>query len=164
MGSTQNLAAELLKTTAELTATIVPYRQTPDLLISLIRGDVDLMIDIYSGGRSAVSGGKVRAVATSGASRSTILPDVPTVQEAGVPGYEVTSWNGLFAPAKTPAAVVETLNSAIRQVMADPEVRQRFLDLGVEGRSSTPEELGARMKADVEKWADVIKKTGITIQ
>lgn len=164
VGSTQNLSAELLRATAGLAATIIPYRHTPDLLLSLLRGDVDLMIDIYAGAKSAADAGRVRAVATSGASRSPLLPDVPTVQEAGVTGYEVASWNGLFAPARTPAAVIETLNRSVREVLADPDIRRRFLELGVEARGSTPEELGARMKADVEKWADVIGKAGIAPQ
>lgn len=164
VGSTQNLAAELLRSTAGLSAAIIPYRQTPDLVLSLMRGDVDLMVDIYAAGRSAASTGAVRAVATSGPTRSPLLPDVPTVGEAGVAGYEVTSWNGLFAPARTPPAVIETLNRAVREVLADPEVRRRFLDLGVEARGSAPDEIGARMRADVEKWAAVIKAAGIAPQ
>lgn len=164
VGSTQNLAAELLKSTAGLAATVIPYRQTPDLLLSLLRGDVDLMIDIYAGAKSAAHAGRVRAVATSGAKRSPLLPDVPTLQEAGITGYEVTSWNGLFAPARTPAAAVETLNRSVHEALADPNVRRRFLELGVEARGSTPEEIGARLKADVEKWADVIRKTGLAAQ
>ena len=160
VGSTQNLSAELLKSAAGLTATIIPYRQTPDLLLALLRGDVDLMIDIHAAARSAA--GRVRAVATSGAARSPLLPDVPTVAEAGVAGFEVSSWNGLFAPARTPPAVVDALNRALREALAAPDVRQRFLELGVEARASTPEEMGARLKADIDKWARVIERAGLT--
>lgn len=126
IGNTQNLAAELLNSTAGLAAAVIPHRQTPDLLFSLLRKDVDLMIDVYAAARSAADAGRVRAVATSGARRSPLLPDVSTVRETGVAGYEVTSWNGLFAPARTPAAVIETLNRSVHEVLADPDVRRRW--------------------------------------
>lgn len=166
VGSSQNLSAELLKSTAGVDFTIVPYRQTPDLLVAVLRGDVDLMIDNYAAVKAAIDDGRARAIATTGAKRSPApaLADVPTVQESGVPGFEVTSWNGLFAPAGTPAEVIDTMNRALHAVLATPDVKQRMLDLGIEARASTPDELRARLKADIAKWGEVIVKAGIEQQ
>ena len=164
IGSSQNLSAELLKSTAGVDFTIVPYRQTPDLLVAVLRGDVDLMIDNYAAVKSALDDGRARAIATTGTARSPALPDVPTVQESGIQGFEVTSWNGVFAPAGTPAEAIDTMNRALQTVLAMPDVKQRLLDLGVEGRASTPEELHARLQADIAKWSEVIAKAGIEQQ
>ena len=164
IGSSQNLSAELLKSTAGVDFTIVPYRQTPDLLVGMLRGDVDLMIDNYAAVKAAVDDGRARAIATTGTARTPALPDVPTVQESGVPGFEVTSWNGIFAPAGTPTEVIATLNRALHTVLAMPDVKQRMLDLGVEARASTPEELRSRLQADIAKWGEVIAKAGIEQQ
>ena len=164
IGSSQNLSAELLKSAAGVDFTIVPYRQTPDLLVAVLRGDVDLMIDNYAAVKSALDDGRAHAIATTGTARSSALPDVPTVQESGIQGFEVTSWNGVFAPAGTPAEAVDTMNRALQTVLAMPDVKQRLLDLGVEGRASTPEELHARLQDDIAKWSDVIAKAGIEQQ
>jgi tripartite-type tricarboxylate transporter receptor subunit TctC len=164
IGSSQNLSAELLKSTAGVDFSIVPYRQTPDLLVAVLRGDVDLMIDNYAAVKSALDDGRARAIATTGTARSPALPDVPTVQESGIQGFEVTSWNGVFAPAGTPAEAIDTMNHALQTVLAMPDVKQRLLDLGVEGRASTPEELHARLQADIAKWSEVITKAGIEQQ
>jgi tripartite-type tricarboxylate transporter receptor subunit TctC len=164
IGSSQNLSAELLKSTAGVDFTIVPYRQTPDLLVAVLRADVDLMIDNYAAVKSALDDGRARAIATTGTARSPALPDVPTVQESGIQGFEVTSWNGVFAPAGTPAEAIDTMNRALQTVLAMPDVKQRLLDLGVEGRAGTPEELHARLQADIGKWSEVIAKAGIERQ
>ncbi len=138
IGSSQNLSAELLKSTVGVDFTIVPYRQTPDLLIGMLRGDVDLMIDNYAAVKSAVDDGRARAIATTGTARSPALPDVPTVQEGELKTFEVTSWNGIFAPAGTPGGVVEAMNAALQKVLAMPEVKQRMQGLGVEARATRP--------------------------
>jgi putative tricarboxylic transport membrane protein len=164
VGGTQNLAAELLKSSAGLNFQIIPYRGTPDVIVALLRNDVQLMVDFYAPMKSTLQDNKIRGVATSGPRRSPFLADVPTVAEAGVPGYEVTSWNGLFAPASTPAAVINLLNKAIREVVATPEVKQRYADLGIEAQASTPEELMARLQRDIAKWAAVIERAGIPKQ
>jgi tripartite-type tricarboxylate transporter receptor subunit TctC len=161
VGSSQNLSAELLKSTAGVDFTIVPYRQTPDLLVAVLRGDVDLMIDNYAAVKSALDDGRARAIATTGTTRSPALSGVPTVQESSIWGFEVTSWNGIFAPAGTPAEAVETMNRALHTVLAMPDVKQRMQDLGIEARASTPEELRARLKSDIAKWGEVIAKAGI---
>lgn len=158
VGSSQNLSAELLKSAAGINFTIVPYRSTPELLVGLLRSDVDLMIDTYAALKSALSEKQARS------RRSPLLPQVPTVQESGVTGFEVASWNGLFAPTKTPPEAIQILNRALQDVLAAPDLRQRFLDLGIEAKASTPEELSARLRRDIEKWSNVISRAGIPRQ
>ena len=164
VGWTQNLAAELFKSSTGLNFQIIPYRGTPDVIVALLRNDVQLMVDFYAPMKPTLQDQKIRAVASSGTQRSPFLPDVPTVAEAGVPGYEVTSWNGVFAPMGTPAPIIELLNAAIREIVAIPELKQRYADLGIEARASTPEELKTRLQADIAKWAALIERAGIPKQ
>ncbi len=164
VGGTQNLAAELLKSSAGLNFQIIPYRGTPDVIVALLRNDVQLMVDFYAAMKPTLQDRKMRAVATTGPQRSPFLADVPTVAEAGVPGYEVTSWNGLFAPVGTPAPIIDLLNKAVREIVAIPDVKQRYADLGIEAKASTPAELKDRLKADIAKWAAVIERAGIPKQ
>jgi tripartite-type tricarboxylate transporter receptor subunit TctC len=164
VGGTQNLAAELLKSSAGLNFQIIPYRGTPDVIVALLRNDVQLMIDFYAPMKSTLLEKKIRAVATSGPTRSPFFNDVPTVAEAGVTGYEVTSWNGLFAPVGTPPEVISMLNKTIREIVATPDVKQRYADLGIEAKASTPEELKARLTGDIAKWAAVIERANIPKQ
>ncbi|MCW1408953.1 tripartite tricarboxylate transporter substrate binding protein [Rhizobium sp. 1AS11] len=164
VGSSQNLAAELFKSTAGVDLTIVPYKGTPDLQVALLGGELDLIIDSQTALKAALQQNQAVAIASSGSARSILLPDVPTAQEEGVKGFDVTSWNGIFAPAGTPQAVVNKLNTALVEVLGDPDVKKRFADLGVEARSSTPQEIGDRLKADIDKWSKVIKDAGIARQ
>jgi tripartite-type tricarboxylate transporter receptor subunit TctC len=161
VGGTQNLAAELFKSSANLNFQIIPHRTTPEVIVALLRNDVALMIDFYAAMKGALSDNKIRAVATSGPERTTYLKDIPTVAQAGAPGYDVTSWNGVFVPHGTPQAVVDTLNKAMHEILVIPEVKQKYLDLGVEAKASTPDVLMARLKGDITKWAAVIEKAGI---
>jgi len=164
VGGTQNLAAELLKASAGLNFQIIPYRGTPDVIVALLRNDVQLMVDFYAPMKATLVDKKIRAVATTGKARSPFFTDVPTVAEAGVPGYEVVSWNGVFAPRGTPADVIELLNKTIREIVATPEVKQRYAELGIEAKASTPDELRARLAGDIGKWAAVIERAGIPKQ
>jgi tripartite-type tricarboxylate transporter receptor subunit TctC len=164
VGSTQNLAAELFKASAGLNVQIVPYRGTPDVIVALLRNDVQLMVDFYAAMKSTLQDKKIRAVASTGKERSPFLTDVPTVAEAGVPGYEVVSWNGVFAPRGTPTEVIDFLNKSIREIVATPEVKQRYAEFGIEAKASKPEELHARLVADIGKWAAVIERAGIPKQ
>lgn len=163
-GSTQNLSAELFKTLAGVNFAIVPFRTTPDLTVALLRNDVQLIIDSYGSLRGQISEGKIKALATSGPKRFEGTPDIPTVQEAGVAGFEATSWNGIFAPAKTPDAVIKVLNDNIKDVLADPAVKKKMLDLGIEARASTPEEIEKRLTDDIQKWGAVIEKAHVPKQ
>jgi tripartite-type tricarboxylate transporter receptor subunit TctC len=164
VGGTQNLAAELLKSLAGVNFQIIPYRGTPDVIVALLRNDVQLLVEFYAPIKSTLADKKIRAVASSGTQRSPFLPDVPTAAEAGVPGYEVTSWNGVFAPVGTPAEILALLNKSIHEMVAMPDVKQRYADLGIEAKASTPEQLKARLEGDIKKWAAVIERAGIPKQ
>ncbi len=164
IGSTQNLSAELFKSLANIDFRIVPFRNTPDIVLAALRGDVDLIIDSYASMRANFDDGKLRPLATSSAQRSQSLPKVPTVAEAGVPGYDVISWNALFAPAGTSPEIIATLSKAITEILATEETKARLLDLGIEAKSSTPQELTDRLKADIAKWSGIIDKAGIEKQ
>jgi tripartite-type tricarboxylate transporter receptor subunit TctC len=164
IGSTQNLSAELFKTAAGIDFTIIPFRATPEAQISLLQGDIALVIDSYSSMKGNLADGKLRALASSGSKRSEATPDLATVQESGVTGYDVVSWNALFAPAGTPPEIVGTLNGALRDILADADVKKRLIELGIEARASTPQEISARLKSDIDKWQQVIEKAGIQKQ
>jgi tripartite-type tricarboxylate transporter receptor subunit TctC len=159
-GSTQNLSAELLKAATGVNMTIVPYRSTPEVLTALLRDDVHIMIESYAALKAPIDDGRVRPIASTGETRSPMLPNVPTLRESGV-GAEVVGWNALVAPAQTPRPIVEQLNRHVTTIVAQPDFRQRLIELGTEARASTPEELGARLSADIDKWAAVIKQAGI---
>jgi tripartite-type tricarboxylate transporter receptor subunit TctC len=164
VGSTQNLAAELLKSSAGLDFQIIPYRATPDVIVALIRNDVQLMMDFYAPMKPTLLDQKIRAIATSGPQRSSFLPAIPTVAEAGAPGYEVVAWNGVFARTGTPAQIISVLNAAIREIVGTPEVKERYADLGIEAKASSPEELKAHLQADIAKWVAVVERAGIPKQ
>jgi tripartite-type tricarboxylate transporter receptor subunit TctC len=164
IGSTQNLSAELFKTTAGIDFTIVPFRGTPEVEVSLLQGNIALMIDSYSSIKGNLADGKFRALASSGPVRSESTPDIATLQEGGVAGYDVVSWNALFAPARTPPDIVNTLNSALRDILADAEVKKRLIELGIEAKAGSPQELSDRLKSDIDKWQKVIEKAGIPKQ
>jgi tripartite-type tricarboxylate transporter receptor subunit TctC len=164
VGSTQNLSAELLKTAAGIDFTIVPYRASPELLVSTMQGNLDLMIDSYSSMKGNLIDKKIRALASSGAVRSAVTADVPTLRESGVADYEVVSWNAFFAPKGTPPQIISTLNQALREILAEPDVKKRLLELGIEAKASTPDEISARLKSDIDKWRAVIEKAGIPRQ
>src|SRR4051794_37112432 len=161
VGGTQNLGAELFKSLADLKVTIIPYKNSPDIVVALLRNDVQMLVEFPPAVKGQVASGELRLLATSGPKRFPSMPDVPTVEEAGIKGYEVTSWNGVFAPKGTRPEVIVTLNKALAEVLALPDIKARFLDLGVVAKPSSPEELLALLKADIAKWADVIDKAGI---
>jgi tripartite-type tricarboxylate transporter receptor subunit TctC len=164
IGSTQNLSAELFKTTAGIDFAIVPFRGTPEVEVSLLQGSVALMIDSYASMKGNLADRKFRALASSGPMRSESTPDIATVRESGVTDYDVVSWNGLFAPADTPPEIVKTLNGALQEILADAGVKKRLLELGIEAKASTPEEMSARLKSDIDKWQKVIERAGIPKQ
>ena len=161
VGSTQHLGAELLKSLAGVNIQIVPYRATPEVIVALLRNDVQLMTDFYAAMRSQLTEKKIRGVGTSGLARTAFLPDVPPVAEAGVPGYEVASWNGLCAPTGTPPEIVNLLNKTVREILVIPEVKTKFAEFGIEARASSPEELKSRLQAEIKKWGDLIERAGI---
>ena len=164
IGSSQNLSAELLRTSAGIKFTVIPYRGTPEVIVGVLRNDVQIMIDSYSAMKSNLQEKKIIPLATTGKTRSQSLPDVPTVGEAGVPGYEVLSWNALFAPKGTPQPIVDTLNKALQTILADPEIKKKLLELGIEAKASTPAEIAGRLNDDIKKWGAVIEAANIPKQ
>jgi tripartite-type tricarboxylate transporter receptor subunit TctC len=164
IGGTQNLGAELFKSTAGLDFQVVPYRGSPEIVVGLLRNDVDLMIDFYAAVRAPLLDGKIRALAVSSPQRTSILPDIPTVREAGIGDYEVTSWNGMYAPQGTPQEVIGILNAALREILEIPEIKKQYADVGIEARASSPEELASRLRQDIDKWGKVIERAGIPKQ
>jgi tripartite-type tricarboxylate transporter receptor subunit TctC len=161
VGSTQNLGAELLRSMSGADFALVTYRTAPEALIALLRNDIQLIVEYYATVKPGLDDHKVRVLATSGENRSRMLPQVPTVSESGVPGYVVTSWNAMFAPKGTPPEAITKLNGLVREVVALPEIRQRLFDLGIEAQAGTPEEIEARLKADIAKWSKVIEDAKI---
>jgi tripartite-type tricarboxylate transporter receptor subunit TctC len=160
-GSTQNLAAELFNSTAGITTTIIPFRTSPDMAGAVMRGDVDIAFEFYAALHGLLAGNKVVALASTGAERTAYLPDVPTVMESGIKDYDVASWNGISAPAATAQPIIATLNAAMKQAIASPDVQSRANQLGMAMRWSTPADMTARMKSDIAKWGAVIAKAGI---
>jgi tripartite-type tricarboxylate transporter receptor subunit TctC len=161
-GSTQNLTAELFTSRAGMdSATIIPYRTTPDVLGALLRGEVDLAIDAYTALKGAIDNGQVRPVAVTGEVRNPAMPDVPIAAEAGVEDFVVTGWNALYARAGTDPDIIARLNSEIAAVLATGDIKARFSELGVEARGNTPEAMQERLLDDIVKWRGVIQAAGI---
>lgn len=163
-GSTQNLSAELFRSMTGIDAMIVPFKATPDALSALVRGDVDVVFESYAALKGALDGGQARAIATTGPERSPWLPDVPTVMESGVEGYEVTGWNALFASAQVPADRVTWLNEQLNAVLQQPDLQERFITMGTQARGSTPDEMATILRRDIAKWAEVIKQADIPVR
>jgi tripartite-type tricarboxylate transporter receptor subunit TctC len=160
-GGTQNLGAELFKSQAGVKAVIVTYKNSPDIVLAMLRNDVQMLVEFPAAVKGQVAAGKLRILASSGTTREAEMPNVPTVAQSGVTGYEVASWNGLFAPKGTPKDVIAAMNAAVREVLAMPEVKAKYAELGVEAHASSPDELMGLLKNDIKKWNAVIDKAGI---
>lgn len=155
VGSTQNFGALLLKSMANIDVQVVPYKNSPDIVVALMRNDVDVMLDFPVAIQGQVEGGRLRFLATTGLTRSTFLPHVPTAAETSVPGFEVSSWNGVFAPEGTPKDVIDAINAAVRQALSSHDVKAKFEKVGIVSQPSSPEDVVARLKADITKWEAV---------
>jgi len=163
IGNLQHLGMESLQAMAGIRMNHVPYKGGAPAMLDLVAGQVSLMFDNIPTAIAQVRAGKVRALGVAQAKRTPAAPDIPTLAEAGFPGFEVTSWQGFLAPAGTPAAVVNRLNAEILRVLAQPDVRERLTAQGIEIVTSTPQELAAIIKRDAEIWAKVVKATGARI-
>lgn len=161
VGGTQNLGAELFKSMADLNVQIVPYKNSPDIVVALLRNDVQMQVDFPPAVQGQVNDGKIRILATSSPQPSPLLPGVATVDKAGVKGFEVISWNAVGAPKGTPKEVINTMNKAMHDVLAMPDVKEQFAKVGVVAHASSPDELMSRLKGDIKKWNDVIDKAKI---
>jgi tripartite-type tricarboxylate transporter receptor subunit TctC len=164
VGSAQNLSAELFRTMADLDVTLIPYKTTPDLANAVLRGDVDVSFEYFAGFQASITNGQMTVLATTGRDRASNLPNVPTVIESGLPGYEVTSWNGLAVAAGAPANVVTQLHRAVGEALKSPEVQKFSNDAGMDARGMSSDDLRDRIKADVLKWSQVIANAGIKKQ
>ena len=164
VGSTNNLAAHLLKSMTGLSFVIVPFRTPGELVTAVLRNDVDAVIQSYGALKSAVESNQLRALGSTTPKRAAYAPQVPTVDEAGVKGFDVVTWNGAFAPAGTSPEVIGTLNRELRATLAEPELMQRYAELGLEPLPSTPDELAHQLRAEIDKWGRVIRDAGIEQQ
>ena len=160
-GSTQNLAAELFTSTANIKATVVTFRTSPDMAGAVMRGDVDVAFEFYAAISGLLADDKIVALASTGTKRTGYLPNVPTVIESGLANYDVASWNGISAPAGTPKPVIATLNEAMKDVIPMPDVQDKAKQMGMAMVWSTPTAMTDRMKADIAKWSAVIDKAHI---
>jgi tripartite-type tricarboxylate transporter receptor subunit TctC len=163
-GSTQNLAAELFKSMSGIDAQVVPFKATPAVIIALKANDVQAAFEILAPVMAQIKGGALKALAVTSNKRFSGLPEVPTVAESGVPGYQASSWNAVAAPAKTPKPVLERLNREINAAVAAPEVRKRLGELGVDARAGTPEALHELLVSEIAKWKAVIERAKIEKQ
>ncbi len=159
--SSSRIAGELLKTSTGADLLAVPYKGTPQALTDLLGHQIDFMFCDTGAALPLVTAGKLRALAASGASRELLMREVPTLQEAGLKGFEMSVWSATFVPAKTPRATITRLSELLREALADPAVRQEFANTGGRTRGSTPDELRAFVQAEMAKWAAAARAAGI---
>jgi tripartite-type tricarboxylate transporter receptor subunit TctC len=162
-GTSIHLSGEMFKSMAGLDMTHIPYKGSAPMLIDLMSGQVNMAFDNLSASMVHIKAGKLKALATTGATRSPALPDLPTVSEAGLPGYESTSWNAVFAPAGTPREVIDKLNRELNAILQSPETRKYFAEQGAEAGGGTPEQLGALVRSETTKWSKVVKDSGAKV-
>ena len=161
LGSTPYLAAELFKSLSGIDVVHVPYKGGAPALSDLVGGQLSFMIENMPGTMPYVMAGTLRAIAITSAQRSPLAPELPTMIEAGVPDYEMSGWNGIFAVKGTPREIVETLHSEVAKLLRAPEVRRELAALGAEPVGDTPDEFGAFLKADMARWGKIIQEKGI---
>ena len=156
-----SLAAEVFRSQTKIDVVQVNYKGTGPALTALMGGEIDFAFDTVSGAIGQVKSGKLRALAVTSKKRSTALPDVPTVGETVLPGFEVIGWFGILAPAGTPAAIVAQLNRTLEAVLQTQEVKDRFKDLGTEPLGGSPAEFGKLIETETARWGEVIRRLGI---
>ena len=162
-GSPGHVSGELFKYMTGTEIVHVPYKGGAPAIADLIAGNVQLMFESTNSIAPHVQNNRVRALAVTGAQRAHALPQVPTMIEAGVPGYEVTAWSGIIAPAGLPRPILDKLNAAVNRTIVEPQTKERLEQMGSEGGGGTPEEFGALIRKDSAKWAEVIRKSGAKI-
>ncbi len=162
-GTVQRLAAELFRQQLGLDMVHVPYKSGGPAIADVMGGQVDFMFGTVAATYPLITGGKLRALAVSAPERSRRLPEVPTVAEAAIPGYEAYEWNGMFLPAGTPAPVAAQLQQALAEVLKEDDVRQRLTDLGAQPIGSTPAEFATFLKKEDAKWGEVVRKGNIKL-
>ena len=164
IGSTQNLAAELFKSMSGIDAQVVPFKATPAVITAVKSNDVAVAFEILAPVLAQIKGGALKALAVTSDKRFAELPNVPTVAESGVRGYQAASWNGVAAPGRTPRAIVDRLNREINAALASSDVKLRLQGLGIDARGSTPEALRELLVSEIAKWKAVIERAKIEKQ
>jgi putative tricarboxylic transport membrane protein len=163
-GTTNYLAALLFKSIQKLDFTVVPYRGPSELTVALLRNDVDLVVNAYGGLRSQINANQIRPLAITSASRDPDLPNVPTMQEAGVPDFVVISWNALYGPKGMPQQAVDVIGQAATEILEEPDVKAKFKEIGFNARPLATGPLDQRMRSEIERWAHVIAEAGLEKQ
>lgn len=164
IGSTQDLTAELFKSMSGLNFQIIPFKTTPDLVAALSGKQIDVAFEIAAPVLGMIHGNVLKPIAISTSKRFSILPDVPTVKESGVPNFDVIAWNSIGARAGTPQPIIDRLNKEIRNALAQPDIKQKFAALGIEARGGTPEEAKQLLVSEIGRWAKVIKEAKIPLK
>jgi len=159
-GSSSHLSGALFETLAGVNMVHVPYKGSAPLLVDVLAGRIDMTFDSYTVYEEHIKTGKVRALGVTSKARMGALPQVPTIAESGLKGYDVSNWLGVLAPAGTPKDVVATLHAALGRAMATPALKQQLVALGIEPTFGTPEEFAALIRAELPKWADIVKRSG----
>jgi len=163
-GATPHLAGEMFKLLAGVQMTHVPYKGGAPALADLVGGQIQLMLENIPGTLPFAKAGKLRALAVTDKKRSPVVPDLPTLDEAGLKGYELVGWNGLFLPRNTAKPVVTKLYSETRRALLLPDIKERLAQMGAEGVGNTPEQFSAFIKAEIAKWGKVVKAAGIQVE
>ena len=163
-GATPHLAGEMFKMMAGIRITHIPYKGGAPALADLVGGQIQLMLENIPGTLPFVKAGKLRALAVTDTKRSPVVPDLPTLDEAGLKGYELVGWNGLFLPKGTAKPIVTKLYSETRQALMLPDVKERLAQMGAEGVGDTPEQFAVFIKAEIAKWAKVVQAAGIRVE
>ena len=162
-GSSSHLSGALFENLAGVDMLHIPYKGSAPLLTDVLAGRVDMTFDSYTVYEEHIRTGRARVLAVTSATRMSALPDVPTMAESGLRGYEVSNWLGVMAPANTPKNVVATLNAALVRAMADPALRKQLMALGIEPTSSTPQAFATLVSTEIPKWAGIVKQSGATV-
>lgn len=160
-GSTTHLCPELLKSIENIEMTHIPYKGSAQAMIDLVGGQVQVFCTGITSVISTLKAGKVRAIGSATLKRTELLPDLPTFLEQGIPDFDVGSWLGMFAPAKTPQPIIRRLNEEVGKLVRTPELKKVFLAQGAEPAPMTPEELGAYHRGEIAKWGALVRKLGI---
>jgi tripartite-type tricarboxylate transporter receptor subunit TctC len=162
-GTSIHLSGELFNSMAGTKMQHIPYKGSGPMLIDLLSGTVNIAFDNLSASMPHIKGGKLKALAVTGPKRSPALPDLPTISEAGLTGYDSTSWNAIYVPAGTPREIIDKLNREVRAILESPETRKFFSEQGAEAGGGTPQQLDAFTRAETAKWAKVVKDSGAKV-
>jgi tripartite-type tricarboxylate transporter receptor subunit TctC len=162
-GTSSHLTMEMFRSLARIDMLHVPYKGGGPAVNALISGEVQVIFNVITGTLPPVHAGKLRALGVSSATRAEVAPELPTIAESGLPGFEVIAWYNMFAPAGTPRGIVNKINAEVNRRLAQPQLRERFLSLGVVPFTGTPEDLGNYLKFEVDRWAKLIKEAGIKL-